>query len=60
MNYSLQFELEDDGRWIAEIVSLPGAMAYGDTKHESGLKAHAIANDIIAANAPKLRTIERL
>ena len=32
MKLSIECELEADGRWIAEIVQIPGAMAYGDTR----------------------------
>ncbi len=38
MNLTFETELEDDGRWIAEVPELPGVMAYGQTK------AYAIAN----------------
>jgi predicted RNase H-like HicB family nuclease len=58
MIFSIEFEREDDGRWIAEIPSLPGVMAYGTTKQDAESKARAIANRIITAIAPKLRTIE--
>ena len=29
MQLSIALDREDDGRWIAEIPSLPGVMAYG-------------------------------
>jgi predicted RNase H-like HicB family nuclease len=35
MDYEIEFEVEDDGRWIADIPALPGVMAYGATKHEA-------------------------
>ena len=34
-------EREDDGRWIAEVSALPGAMAYGSTKAEAIMKVEA-------------------
>jgi predicted RNase H-like HicB family nuclease len=34
MNYRIEFEQEEDGRWIADVVHLPGGMAYGATKQE--------------------------
>jgi predicted RNase H-like HicB family nuclease len=45
MNYGffIEFEQKTDGRWIAEIVELPGVMAYGETKMQAGEKAEAIA-----------------
>ena len=35
MNFTIEFEREDDGRWIAEIAELPGVMTYGATKAEA-------------------------
>lgn len=36
-------ELETDGRWIAEVVDLPGVLAYGDSREEAIAKAQALA-----------------
>jgi predicted RNase H-like HicB family nuclease len=43
-SYTIETELEDDGRWIAEIPELPGVMVYGQTeaKAVSGVKALAL------------------
>lgn len=35
---SIVFKEESDGRWIAEIEDIPGAMAYGSTTQGYGLK----------------------
>jgi predicted RNase H-like HicB family nuclease len=48
MDFAIEFELEEDGRWIAEIVSLPGVMAYGATRQEAESKVQAIALRVIA------------
>jgi predicted RNase H-like HicB family nuclease len=56
MDYQLEFEREDDGRWIAEIVSLPGVMAYGATKQEAQSKVQAIALRVIADNLERDHT----
>ena len=29
MNFAIECELEDDGRWLAEAPQLPGVLAYG-------------------------------
>lgn len=42
-NFTIEFDREDDGRWIAEIPELPGVMAYGVTKAEAQRKIYAIA-----------------
>lgn len=44
----IEFDREEDGRWIAEIPSLPGAMAYGATKAQAKKAALAIAYRILA------------
>jgi predicted RNase H-like HicB family nuclease len=31
----IETELEEDGRWIAEVMDHPGAIAYGATKEEA-------------------------
>ena len=41
--FAVEFDREEDGRWIAEIPKLPGVMAYGATKGESLQRVHAIA-----------------
>lgn len=43
MRFVIETELEIDGRWIAEIPQVPGALAYGTTKEEAINKAYAIA-----------------
>ena len=48
MNYTLECELEDDGRWLAEVVELPGVLAYGASREEAMVKAEALALRVIA------------
>ena len=48
MPFSVQLEQEEDGRWIAEIDDLPGAMAYGSSREEAVAKVEALALRIIA------------
>jgi len=48
MDYAIEFEQEDDGRWIAEIPALPGVMAYGTTRSEAESKVEAMALRVIA------------
>ncbi|PHX67625.1 MAG: HicB family protein [Cyanobium sp. Baikal-G2] len=43
MNLNLEVEQEDDGRWLAEVVELPGALAYGASADEAMAKAEALA-----------------
>jgi predicted RNase H-like HicB family nuclease len=46
--FSIEFEHETDGRWIAEIVELPGVLAYGDTQDEAIARAQALALRVVA------------
>jgi hypothetical protein len=43
MKLTIECEREIDGRWIAEIVQVPGAIAYGATRHEAMARAKKIA-----------------
>jgi predicted RNase H-like HicB family nuclease len=42
--FTVEVELETDGRWIAEVVELPGVLAYGSTQDEAIalVQAHAL------------------
>lgn len=42
-SFAVEFEREEDGRWIVEIPALPGVLAYGVTKQEALRKVYAIA-----------------
>jgi predicted RNase H-like HicB family nuclease len=48
VNFKIEFEREDDGRWIAEIPELPGVMAYGATQAEAEAAVEALALRVIA------------
>lgn len=48
MNYSLEIEQEADGRWLAEVVELPGVLAYGATAEEALSKAEVLALRVLA------------
>lgn len=43
MEFRVETEQEVDGRWIAEVLDVPGALAYGGSKLEAVAKAEAIA-----------------
>jgi predicted RNase H-like HicB family nuclease len=46
--YKVETEREDDGRWIAEVLDLPGVMAYGTTENEAVASAQALALRVLA------------
>jgi len=43
VEFEISFDREEDGRWIAEIESLPGVLAYGATKNEARSKVESLA-----------------
>jgi predicted RNase H-like HicB family nuclease len=46
--FQIETEQETDGRWIAEIEELSGAMVYGHSKQEAIRKVEALALRILA------------
>ena len=44
----VETEKEADGRWIAEVLDLPGVMAYGATPQEAMAKVQALALRVVA------------
>ena len=48
MSFTLECEQESDGRWLAEVLELPGALAYGTTQDEAMAKAEVLALRILA------------
>jgi predicted RNase H-like HicB family nuclease len=46
--YTVEYEQETDGRWLAEVLELPGVLAYGGTSEEAVAKAQALALRVLA------------
>jgi predicted RNase H-like HicB family nuclease len=57
LRFNIDTERETDGRWIAEIVDIPGVLAYGRTKPQAKAKAYALALRVIADRVEKSRTV---
>jgi len=49
MKLKIETEREQDGRWLADVVDLPGAMAYGETRDEARSNAAALRAAVQAA-----------
>jgi predicted RNase H-like HicB family nuclease len=47
MIFTLEFDREDDGRWIAEVLELPGVLAYGSSWAEAKSKVEALARSVL-------------
>jgi predicted RNase H-like HicB family nuclease len=48
MNFTIEHEREEDGRWLAEVPELPGVLAYGAAAKEAMAKAEALALRVLA------------
>jgi predicted RNase H-like HicB family nuclease len=48
VNLTIDLDREEDGRWIAEALELPGAMCYGSTRDEAISNAEKLAIEVIA------------
>ncbi|HEY4506137.1 MAG TPA: type II toxin-antitoxin system HicB family antitoxin [Candidatus Paceibacterota bacterium] len=46
--YTIETEQETDGRWLAEILELPGVMAYGESVEQAQASAEALAFRVLA------------
>jgi predicted RNase H-like HicB family nuclease len=63
ITFKVETEREDDGRWLAEVLELPGVLAYGESEHAALSKVQALALRVIAERlehgeaGPELLTI---
>jgi predicted RNase H-like HicB family nuclease len=48
MTFTVEYEQEEDGRWLAEVSGLPGVLAYGQTSEEAIARAQALALRVLA------------
>ena len=48
MTFTVEYEQENDGRRLAEVLELPGVLANGQTSDEAIAKAQALALRVVA------------
>jgi predicted RNase H-like HicB family nuclease len=48
MTLTIECEQEEDGRWIAEVMELPGVLAYGLTRDEAVFRVKALGLRMLA------------
>lgn len=48
MKLTIELDREGDGRWIAEVLELPGVMCYGKVREEAISNAERLAIEVIA------------
>jgi len=64
MHLTVELEREEDGRWIAEVPDLPGALAYGATREDALARVQALALHVLADRlehgeaAPELLSVD--
>lgn len=44
----IEVEQEEDGRWLAEVLELPGVLAYGQSQEAAVSKVQALALRVVA------------
>ncbi len=48
MKFTVEYEKEEDGRWLAEVKELPGVLTYGKDPEDAIAHAQALALRVIA------------
>jgi len=57
VTFTVETEQETDGRWIAEIAQIPGAMAYGVARDEAIARVEALGLRVLAERINRAREI---
>jgi predicted RNase H-like HicB family nuclease len=48
MTFTIDYEQEEDGRWLAEVLEMPGVLAYGTTPNEAIARVQALGLRVLA------------
>lgn len=48
MDLIIEIELEEDGRWIAEVINLSGVLVYGQSQEDAVTRVKALALRVVA------------
>lgn len=60
MKLRIETETEEDGRWIAEVPDVSGAMEYGKTRQEAVARVKALALRILADRLENGETVPEM
>ena len=60
MGLRIEIEQEADGRWIAEILEIPGVMVYGTSLEDATDKVRALALRVLADRIENGEPVEYL
>ena len=58
MKLAVELELEEDGRWIAEVPEIPGVMTYGLTREEALNAVEVLAKRLLADSIEFRETVD--
>ena len=45
---TIEVEQEDDGRWLAEVMELPGVLSYGETRQQAIDRVEVLSLRVLA------------
>jgi predicted RNase H-like HicB family nuclease len=48
VKFTVEFDRETDGRWIAEVPELPGVLVYGESREQALAKVLSLAYSVLA------------
>lgn len=48
ITFKVEVEREEDGRWLAEVLELPGVLAHGESQDAAVSKVQALALRVVA------------
>ena len=48
VQFDIECDREEDGRWLAEVPQLPGVLAYGSSRDEAMARAEVLALRVLA------------
>lgn len=48
MNFHIEYEREEDGRWLAEVPEIPGVLAYGVSAEDAMAKTETLVLRVLA------------
>ena len=54
-SFTIEFEQEKNGQWLAEVLELPGVMVYGNTREDAEVKVTALALRVIADHTEQVK-----
>ncbi len=60
MKFTVEYEQDEDGRWLAEVKELPGVLVYGKDPDDAAARAQALALRVVADRIENGESIPRL